>query len=428
MNIKSFLNIVGEEIRYKPIRNEIVKEIKLHIEEVKEDLISGGMTEIVAEEKAVMQMGNPRKIGKNLNKIYRNKIDWKLIIIILILACFSFLNASNKGFGIKLNNSMSITQTPEAYVIAIALGLFFSLFLYHINYKKLQKSSSILYILATILTIMHFDFGKRFNETIFSNFDTTILSVPIYIIAFIGLIEKRKIESNSIKNKDNIGVIILSIISIILVGIRNIQYAFIIEMVYLIILSIKLANKKENIYKLIATIALLIISICLLLFSSKPNIIMINKEKEIINEAKLFGKINSIDLEESYFIKNANYAFICLLANNGWIISCGVILVVILLNIKLIINAKKVKDPYGKFLIIGIAIMFILETVLNLVMNIGLGVPSNFNIPLVSYGKINLIIDTMCLVITLAVYRKKNIIMYTEEIEKDKSKVAVSDL
>lgn len=423
MNIKNFLNIVSEEIKCKSVRKNIVKEMELHIEESKESFILEGMTDRAAEEKAVLQMGDPKVIGKKLNKIHRHKIDWKLVLIILVLICLGFLNASNKGFGIEINGNISMTQTLEAYIIAIIIGVFFSILLYRINYKKFNKYSLILYIIATMLTIMHCNLGNEFDGTIFNNFNATIISAPIYIIAFAGLIENKK--NSTIKNKTNLKIVLLSIISIIILGIRKLEHAFLVGIVYLIISSIKLAEQKEKKYRYKTTVLLILISICILFVSLKPNIEMINKEKDIINSAKLIGNVDSIDIVESYFVKNANYAFISLLANNGWIISCGMILLIILLNLKLIINAIKIKDSYGKFLIIGIASMFIVETVLNLVINIAFGIPSDFNIPLVSYGKINLIIDMMCLSVTLSVYRKKNIILYTNEIEKEKSKLAV---
>lgn len=415
MNIRNFLNIVSEEIKYKPVRKNILKEIELHIEESKENFILDGMTEMAAEEKAVLQMGDPKKIGKNLNKIHRNKMDWKLLFIIFALTCLGFLNASHKGFGIQISSDISITQTSEVYCVAIILGLILGLVVYCINYKKFHKYSLILYIIATILTIIHCNLGNEFDGTIFNNFDTTILSAPIYIIAFVGFIENKNGTNSNIKSKANIKIVLLGIASIIILGIRNIEYAFMVGIVYGIISIIKSVEQKADEYKCMTVVVLLLTTICILIASLEPNVNMINKEKDIMSSAKLFGKVDSIDFNESYFVKSANYAFICLLANNGWVISCGAILLIILLNLKLIINATKIKDSYGKFLIIGIASMFIVRTALNLLINVSLGVSSNFNIPLVSYGKINFIIDIMCIAVTLSVYRKKNIILDTEE-------------
>lgn len=91
LQIRDFLENVCEQIKYKPIRNEISEELKNHIEEHKETYMLEGLHEKEAEEKAIEQMGNAEEIGKRLNKIHRPKLDWKLLIIVITLLCFSFL-------------------------------------------------------------------------------------------------------------------------------------------------------------------------------------------------------------------------------------------------------------------------------------------------------------------------------------------------
>ena len=58
LDIKSFLNKVCEEIKYKPARKGISEELELHIQEIKEDFINKGINSDEAEEKAVSQMRN----------------------------------------------------------------------------------------------------------------------------------------------------------------------------------------------------------------------------------------------------------------------------------------------------------------------------------------------------------------------------------
>lgn len=108
MNAKNFLNKVCEEIKYKPVRNGIFEELEQHINEIKEENTNKGMQEESAEEKAVLQMGDAQQIGKRLNKIHRPKLDWKLIILILILIGFGVVvtiikTSSNSIFPITAN-------------------------------------------------------------------------------------------------------------------------------------------------------------------------------------------------------------------------------------------------------------------------------------------------------------------------------------
>ena len=85
MDIKSFLTTVCNEIKYKPIRENISEELKGHIEEAKEEFISKGFEPQEAEEKAVEGMGEAEDIGKKLNKVHKPKLDWKLLILVIIL-------------------------------------------------------------------------------------------------------------------------------------------------------------------------------------------------------------------------------------------------------------------------------------------------------------------------------------------------------
>ena len=91
MQTKEFLNNVCEQIKYKPIRNSISEELENHIEESKENYIEEGMQEKEAEEKVIAQMGNAEIIGKELNKIHRPRLDWKLLIILVVLLIFGFV-------------------------------------------------------------------------------------------------------------------------------------------------------------------------------------------------------------------------------------------------------------------------------------------------------------------------------------------------
>lgn len=59
--------------------------------------------------------------------------------------------------------------------------------------------------------------------------------------------------------------------------------------------------------------------------------------------------------------------------------------------------------------------MFILQSIFNILMNLNLWMESNYNLPFVSYGGANLIINLMCLSLILSVYRKKDLIFESKE-------------
>ena len=133
-------------------------------------------------------------------------------------------------------------------------------------------------------------------------------------------------------------------------------------------------------------------------------------QKSIINSANLIGKADNMSEAIQIFNEGTNYPLIAILANYGWIITIMLVLIVITFNIKLILDAIKIKDTYGKLLILGIACLFILRSVFCILMNFNLGIKADFDIPFVSYGKINLVMDIMSLSIIFSVYRRKDII------------------
>ena len=131
--------------------------------------------------------------------------------------------------------------------------------------------------------------------------------------------------------------------------------------------------------------------------------------KLIINSAKVFGEAEDTGNALDLFDEGDNFAFISLLAHYGWGLSIALVISVIAFSGKLIFDSIKMKDEYGKLLILGISLMFILESLFNILMNLNLWIEANFNIPFISYGGSSMIINLMCLSLVLSVYRRKDI-------------------
>ena len=62
-----------------------------------------------------------------------------------------------------------------------------------------------------------------------------------------------------------------------------------------------------------------------------------------------------------------------------------------------------------KLLIIGISVIFILQSACNILMNVNFGITADLNIPFVSYSGGSLIVNMICMAVILGVYRRKNI-------------------
>ncbi len=449
LQIKEYLKSICEQIKYKPIREEISNEIEAHIIDLKQEYINDGIKEEDAEQKAINQMGNAEEIGKKLNQIHRPRVDFKLIFITIILLGFGFLVSFIRTSQLVTNGNEANSMTK--YIFFLIIGVVLSVPIYFIDYRKILKYSNILYGIASGIILWTLLFGVNVNVIPHIYISPTInsispytIAVPLYIISFVGFINNLKQESEiKILQKYNINiklvkVIVLSLISLYLLFlIPSITSVFILSLTYLIIGTVKIIKSKENKTKNILMlwgipiIIGFILGIYLLVgvpYIADRFEVTFNPESDasgmgwlgvnrkiIINSAQLYGEADDMSTAIDLFDEGTGFAFISILAHYGWIVAILVTVSILLLSIKLIINAIKIKENCGKSLIIGISSMFILQSIFNILMNLNLWIESNYNLPFVSYGGVNLIINLMCLSLILSVYRKKDLIFENKE-------------
>ena len=447
MDIKNFLDKVCGEIKYRPVRKGICEELKSHIQEIKEEYTNKGIPENEAEEKAVFQMGVPEEIGRKLNKIHKPKLDWKLLLLMVILMGFGVFVAILKQQNM---NDNYIGNT----IIYMIIGIILSIGIYFFDYKLLKKYSTVIYIIASILMILpmiQFGFIPRgvYNIRLFGiTISPSTIALPLYLISFIGFIFNYN-KTNNFKmtilnkeieiNKDMVKIIICSVASLMLMEyISSITNAIILGIIYLIISTAKIIQNKKNRIKNLIILYVIPVFMGLLLilmlvkspYRFERIISSFNPEvdpessgyvgmlqKEILENAKIIGEADTMPISNSQSIINveSNYTFIYLLGKTGILVAGLLVCTIILASVKLIINAKNIKEQYGKFLIIGLSSLYILQSFATILMNVNMGVQTNVNLPFVTYGGIYFIVSILSMAIIFSVYRRKDIYQYEIE-------------
>lgn len=426
MQTKEFLGKVCEQIKYKPIRSEISEELENHIQELKESYIQEGIQEDEAEEKAITQMGQAEEIGKRLNKIHKPKMNLQLLMLTLILLGFGFLLT-------HIDNA----DAWKSNLIYISISIIPFLLIYFFDYKKLQKHSYLIYCIATIVLLGPIIAG---DTTWSTRSVTRIIAMPLYIISFVGFIEniskKGEIKIEYIKTYNiNIKIVIavLSVISLIIMLQYSRSLMWLLLLTYYTIVTSKVIQTKNKGYikKLLKITGISIIIATVVwtvnffnhydeamyeITTRLNNISGVGFEsilqKDVTRSAKLIGKADNLDIKTVllYNAEKGIFTLMAILINYGWIISILMITMVLSFSIKLIRDVTKIKDMYGKLLIIGIASSFIFRSIVCIIINLNAGLLSiNSGIPFISYGKVNLLIDILSLAVIFSVYRRKNI-------------------
>lgn len=449
MQIKEFLEHVCKQIRYQPIRGEVAQEIENHLKESKEQLILQGLTEEKAEQEAINQMGSAEELGKKMNQIHCPKLDWKLLLLTVTLIVFgglvTFTRSSNCMNYVSEKGVLPYYSSMPQYIFTLAVGMLLSIGVYFFDYRKILKLPKTLYTLATCLVLFSNVFGFQVNgvKTYFyilgNTFFIPAIAVPLYILAFIGLLQKidndRKLKILLLQKEFKINLDILKIIVLSGISLLILQMApatvlmFILGAVYLILASVKLweieKNKKRNlailwgipmIFGILFLVTIMPMVSDRLISSFAPEQdpqgrgwLGVN-QKMILESAKVFGEAGDMSNAISLFDEGTNFAFISILAHYGWGLSFAMVIAIVFFSMRLMINAVKIKDMAGKLTIMGISGLFILQSIFNLLMNLNVGLKSNVNIPFISYGRQDLILNMICLALVLSVYRRKDIL------------------
>lgn len=465
MQTKEFLNTVCEQIKYKPIRNSISEELKNHIEDKKEELIEMGQNDEEAEKNAVEQMGNAEIIGKELNKIHRPRLDWKLLIILAVLLIFGFVIS----YIITENEHTEMMQYMKEgvseyittnymikYVCFVGLGFTIGVIIYFCDYERIKNKPLILYIIATVVIILAFLFGisvSGINFLRIGNFSirSNTIAVPLYILAFIGFLENINEENKLTKlfkeknikiNANVLKLVVLSLISLLMLRlIPSSSSVIVLAITYLILATKKVVSESENKRKHLLMLwgIPIIVGTVVILFEVLANPYVLDKfisvykpeeyketegwralnRKEIIESAQKFGEAGNMSDAIYLFDGFGGNEIISILAHFGWIPTVVLIITIFAISIKMVINSFKIKEKYGGLIILGISCMFILQSVFNILMNFNLIFDASFNLPFVTYGSGELIVNMMCLALIFAVYRRKDILI-TYDINAEK--------
>lgn len=105
MEMREYLDVLKEQIRFEKARDMVEEEVKGHMEDQMEAYLAQGMSEAEAEAMAVRQMGDPVEAGVALDRIHRPRMDWRLVGLIALLSLAGlvvqyFWSAQNADFSV----------------------------------------------------------------------------------------------------------------------------------------------------------------------------------------------------------------------------------------------------------------------------------------------------------------------------------------
>ncbi len=407
----------------------VSEEIEHHIEDQKEAYIADGDEESTAMIKALEQMGNPVEVGKQLDKLHKPLLEWKLLLIVLALCSFGLL------IQLSINGTLKATDIQNGLDIRRQIMFLFAGFIlmgiaYLVDYSILGKYAKIIWAILLFGCILYAQFGRVVNGIVIYLPSIALLFIPLYG----GIVY-------AYRKRGYLGLIkclFLSLITMLLemriVVQSNVYIGFILSCLLILTIAVcknwfgtSIRNALLLIWGWPLPLLIIIIvtgnrffteyqwerlnnwiSIILNPQYSNRGYLM-NIARETVKQATMFGESRYV---KSDYIPGLNPDYILTYVIGRYGIAAGVLLIALFIVLfeRMIHISLKQKNSLGVFVGIGCSMVFITLGTNYILANLGFQFLSQVNLPFVSYGGASLIINFIVMGFMLSIFRNANII------------------
>lgn len=141
---------------------------------------------------------------------------------------------------------------------------------------------------------------------------------------------------------------------------------------------------------------------------------IILKSQELMEKAGWFGWFGGFGQPRiGEFIPEAhtNFVFVSFTYSYGWLFGVLLITILLLFAARMIAIHPKIKDPYGKLLLIGGVALYGIQLVSNIGMVLGFFPLTSMSLPFISYGLMPTLLNAILIGAVLSVYRRKDLVL-----------------
>ncbi|MGG0729533.1 FtsW/RodA/SpoVE family cell cycle protein [Bacillus paramycoides] len=406
-----FLKEVTTHIKSKEAKSFVATELDFHLKQAKNTWIERGLSEEVAEDKAVEQMGSPIKLGQELNKLHKPKVDWFLIILLVTAMGLGFLPVLAFGY----TNDVIMNK-----LIFAILGVVTAFGMMLIDYRKLERMGWLFYTIGVLILLMLYCFpnASLTGEPLMKIGPIAIdclMAVPFFFLAWASFFNNSRLKV--------MHLVVLYLFSLYLfLIVSTLSSIFIyITMVFIMLWWSKLGKKKALIITIVP-ICLFIIRVSLS-WSSGYHLdrflgylnperdaggagFMYIRLKEVMSSAGWFGTSG-----DTKFIPapDTDFVFASLTYYYGYFLALILVFILSLFVARLVVISYNINDRYGKLLLVGGMTLFVVQFIYNVGMILGLLPIASISLPFISYGLTPTLLHALLMGIVLSVYRRKDI-------------------
>lgn len=419
-----YITTVKEQIRNNKAKSLIEDELKDHLEEQIKAFQEDGLSYVEAEQKAILDMGDPVEVGTELNRVHRPKLEKKLLFTVMLFSAIGLI--VQYVVGSVINSSTPNYFISQAVYIVIGIGVM--VFIYYMDYTIIGRYPFIMWGVLTLFGIYILEFGHQHFQIFYDLFFVILLFVPILA----GILFR-------LRNLKLIGLMLSGFIGAIPILIslygRNISVMIQYMVIYLIMLNVAVAKRWFGNRKLgfvivwLSTIGVpsVFIMSCLKLgiplftdyqidrlkyiFSFNPEF---TYQSNIANQAlvnsKLFG--GSSEIIQRVPAVDSDYILVFIFSTFGILFGICIVALLLFLLYKAFRIAKVQKSYLGYMVGMACTLIFLVETFFyttNNLFSFNL-IVSQRTLPFLSNGARNTIFSYAIVGLLLSVYRNSELV------------------
>ncbi|WP_242242285.1 FtsW/RodA/SpoVE family cell cycle protein [Bacillus cereus group sp. BfR-BA-01309] len=402
-----FVSEVTNHIKSKEAKSFVATELEFHLKQAKNTWIEKGLSEEIAENKAVEQMGSPIKLGQELNKLHKPKVDWFLLILLVAAMGLGFLPI------IALGNTNDLLMNKVIFVI---LGIVTAVGIMLLDYRKLERLGWLFYTIGILILL-----AIKCFPTISINGEALMKIGPIKIdclmtIPFFFLTWASFFNNSRLKF---IHLFILYLFSLYLFVTTSIMVPIFIyiTMVFVMLWWSKLGKKTAWLITMLPIFLFIIRDLFswsavkeyrvarILGFLNPEHDLWYLRLQEAMSSAGWFGTYGNI---KSIPAAHTDFVFASLTYYYGYVLALVLVLILSLFAVRIMNIAYKINDGYGKLLLVGGVTLFVVHFICNVGMILGLLPRVSISLPFISYGLVPTLFHAFIMGIVLSVYRRKD--------------------
>ncbi|MDF2018119.1 MULTISPECIES: FtsW/RodA/SpoVE family cell cycle protein [unclassified Bacillus (in: firmicutes)] len=401
-----FLKEVTNHIKSKEAKDLVATELDFHLKQTKNMWIEKGLSEEVAEDKAVEQMGSPIKLGEELNKLYKPKVDWFLIILLVAAMGLGFLPVITFGHADLFMNK----------VIFVILGVVTAIGMMLLDYRKLERMGWLFYIIGVVVLLMLYCFpnASMIGEPLIQIGPIAIdclMTIPFFFLAWASFFNNSRLKF--------IHLLMLYVFSLYLFLITSILLPIFIyiTMVFVMLWWSKLGKKTAWLITMLPIFFFIVRDLLswsavkeyriarILGFLNPEHDQWYLRLKEAMSSAGWFGTYGNI---KSIPAAHTDFVFASLTYYYGYVLALVLVLILSLFAVRIMNIAYKINDGYGKLLLVGGVTLFVIHFICNVGMILGILPRVSISLPFISYGLVPTLFHAFIMGIVLSVYRRKD--------------------